>query len=606
MKPMRRLMIALSLLIAGDAVAQVLHERVMVGALSCTNGVCSSETGVKAIEQDGQVLFAPSGGAQPQAGEQVFTPQPNAPVEAGGVGGNSAGGRNDPAPDRRDVIRSDRDTGPEPPGTHYYHAIFNPEIFPYKRMTALDAVRLAECRDGRPNCDDEVLEVYDRHTIELLPIVGPRREPDRDAFWGSIVVDLEPGRWVPIPSVAPDARILDYKTEPRVEVQFARDGADNVFVRSPSGGRHRLTWLSDAPVRYFGGDLPAGVRLSDEPAALLRPVPERLRARVQTVLRHAGIHVTKSMPLEVVLSALVNYFRAFEQGALPEPSGSSYLDLALAQKGVCRHRSYAFAITAMAVGIPVRYVENEVHVFVEVYLPGPGWRRINLGGAPLDEELVGGDGKSMYREKGGDPFPRPEPFLRTAAPPPKGVEKLARAGRPAESNATSAANGSGGGNGSGASGGGANGGGANGGSGGANGGRTNGGQSGPWSAAAGTNGGRKLYDENAPPTSDPLLPPPPKRAATTITVELADRSTFRGETVDVSGVVTADGADAAALPIEIYLKGPGGEVRVAETATASDGRYKVTVEVPRDLPLGDHRVFALTRGDDKRAPSRSH
>ncbi|HZS37678.1 MAG TPA: transglutaminase domain-containing protein [Polyangia bacterium] len=560
--------------IASHAGAQVLHERVLVGSLTCAGGICSSETGVKAIEQDGQVLFAPTGGAQPAPGEQVFSPQPAAPVEIGGPNAGSGGG--DHPPDRRDVIRSDRDTGPEGQDVHYYHAVFNPEIFPYKRMTALDAVRIAECLDRRPSCDDEVLEVFDRQTLQLLPVVGPRREADRDAFWGSIVVDLEPNRWVPIPSVAPDTRILDYKSEPRVEVQFARDAADNVFVRSPSGGRHRLTWLSDAPVRYFGGDLPPGVRLSDEPQALLRPVPERLRARVQTVLRHAGIHVTKSMPLEVVLSALVNYFRAFESGTLPPPSGSSYLDLALAQKGCCRHRSYAFAITAMAVGIPVRYVENEVHVFVEVYLPTAGWRRINLGGAPLNEELLGGDGKTMYREKGGDPFPRPEPFLRTAAPPPKGVEKLA--------SGSSAANQSGGGSGSGGNGAGANGAGGNGGSG---------------------KPRRAVFDENAPPTNEPIGPlaQPDKRAPTAITVELAERSTFRGETVDVSGSVTATGADAAGLPVEIFLEGPSGQVRVAETATGADGRYRVTVEVPRDLPLGDHRVSARTRGDEKRAPS---
>jgi uncharacterized protein YfaS (alpha-2-macroglobulin family) len=117
------------------------------------------------------------------------------------------------------------------------------------------------------------------------------------------------------------------------------------------------------------------------------------------------------------------------------------------------------------------------------------------------------------------------------------------------------------------------------------------------------NGKRKaVYDENGAPTSDPLVPAE-KRAPTTITVELADRSTFRGETVDVSGLVAAQGADAGGLPVEIFLEGPGGAVRVAETSTGADGRYRVTVEVPRDLPLGDHRVFARTRGDEKRAPS---
>ena len=34
---------------------------------------------------------------------------------------------------------------------------------------------------------------------------------DRDLFWGSIMVELTPGRDVAIPSVAPDMRILSYE-----------------------------------------------------------------------------------------------------------------------------------------------------------------------------------------------------------------------------------------------------------------------------------------------------------------------------------------------------------------------------------------------------------
>ncbi len=603
MKPMRRLFVAALALLSSDASAQVLHERVNVGSFHCADGLCSTEAGVKAIEQDGQVLFAPASGAEPRPGEQVFTPQPLAPVEVGGSGGGSGG---DHPPDRRDVIRSDRETGPEGPEMRFYHAVFNPEIYPFKRMTALDAVKIKPCPDGRPDCDDEALVVFDRD-LQLLPVVT-RREPGRDAFWGSIVVDLEPERWVPIPSVAADTRILDYKTEPRIELQFARDGADNVFVRSSTGGRHRLTWLSDAPQRYFAGELPRA-RLSDEPAALLRPVPGPLRARVAKVLAHAGIKVKRSMQLADVLNPLVDYFRAFEVGELPPPSGSMYLDLAMAQRGVCRHRSFAFAITAMAVGIPVRYVENEVHVFVEVYLPGQGWRRINLGGAPLNEEMVGGEGKSLYQAKGGDPFPKPEAFTRGGGPPVKGLEKLAKNDT---SNAaySDGSDGNGGGDGKGHGGHGGSGDGKN-----PDGknydGKNHDGKNPDGKNHDGKNPDGKNYDGKNSDGSDGAdgkngrADSGPPRAATALTVELNAQSSFRGESVEVSGTLTSANADAANLPIEIFLDGPGGAVRVAETVTTADGRYRAVVEIPRDLPLGDHRVFARTRGDERRAPSRS-
>ena len=50
------------------------------------------------------------------------------------------------------------------------------------------------------------------------------------------------------------------------------------------------------------------------------------------------------------------------------------------RKGVCRHRAYAFLVTAQSLGIPTRLVENEAHAWVEVH-DGTLWRRIDLGGA---------------------------------------------------------------------------------------------------------------------------------------------------------------------------------------------------------------------------------
>ncbi len=588
---------ALLVLLAGaPAHGQVLHERVTVGGLQCESGICraqgSPQGTAKAIAQDGQVYYRPSGDAQAKPGEQIFTPQPDHPVEVGGTTGAPPPGGDGP-PDRRDIIRTDRDTGPEGPGKHFYHVVFNPDPFPYKRMTALDAVEILPCTDGRlgprpqdgvgrNDCDDEVLEVQDRTRYPLRVLGAASKSGDRDAFWGSIVIELEPGRWVPIPSVAPETRILEYSAAPEVPMEFAHDGGDNLYVRSSAGGRHRLTWLSDAPQRYFAGELPAGVRLSEIPRALQRVLPERLLKRTAKVLAHIGIKPpAKSATLESVLDPLVSYFRAFQVGELPPSSGSSYLDLAMAQKGCCRHRSYAFAITAMALGIPVRYVENEVHVFVEVYIPRAGWRRVNLGGAPINEEIVGGEGKSIYREKGGDPFPQPAPFLNSAAPPPKGLNQLADKG------------GKGGGS--------ENGGGSAKGNGSASG---NGSED---ESGKGTSGGPARVDlsavEGADAREEEARKPAARRARTHLTIALSDGNSFRGETVEVSGEVSADGADAGGLPIEIYLDRTGGAVKVAEAITDAGGKYRVTVEVPKDLPLGDHRVVARTRGDDKRAPS---
>lgn len=501
-------------LVSGHGFAQVLHERVTIARARCQGELC-------AFVQDGQTFPAPEGGAAPAPGEQIFVPKPDTQVE----------------------VRADRDTGPEGSGTHPYHMVFNPEPLPYQRMIALDDV------DG----DGEALFVHDR-VRRPLPVIGAVHAPERDRFWGSIVIDLEPERWVAIPSVSADPRILSYATTPPVSMEFAKDGADNLFVRSTAGGRHRLTWLSDAPRRYFGGDLPAGVRMSEIPAVLKRQVPERLKRRVMQVLARTGIPVAraKHAAMQPLLEELVRYFRAFELGALPPPSGSVYLDLAMAQKGSCRHRSFAFAITAMALGIPARYVENEVHVFVEVWVPRMGWRRVNLGGAPLDPERVGGEGKALYPEKGGDPFPKPAAFVKDAgAQPPKEMD-------------------------------------------------------GPEPRMSDGAKRPPRVDLEAIEREDAAADAPvsahrPGRVRTRISIEIAEKKAFRGERVEVHGRVSAEGTDAGGLPVEVYLHQAGGAVKVGEAVSEADGAFHLSVEVPRNLQLGDHRVVARTRGDGRRA-----
>jgi hypothetical protein len=52
----------------------------------------------------------------------------------------------------------------------------------------------------------------------------------------------------------------------------------------------------------------------------------------------------------------------------------------LSKKGVCRHRAFAFLVTAQSLGIPTRVITNEAHAWVEVF-DSRLWRRIDLGGA---------------------------------------------------------------------------------------------------------------------------------------------------------------------------------------------------------------------------------
>src|SRR5262249_50796144 len=91
-------------------------------------------------------------------------------------------------------------------------------------------------------------------------------------------------------------------------------------------------------------------------------------------------------------------------------TGDVYLDLAYSKRGVCRHRAFAFVLTANAAGIPARYVTNEAHAFVEVRVPDRGWIRIDLGGAASELEVANASEKAIYRPRAPDPSPRPERY----------------------------------------------------------------------------------------------------------------------------------------------------------------------------------------------------
>ncbi|MEO6952107.1 MAG: transglutaminase domain-containing protein [Polyangia bacterium] len=530
----------------------VLHERIFFSADSarCKDGVCRSQgprgEEVTAVEQDGHLLQAPSEGPSPVAGEQVFRPEPE--VQPHTFGGPPLPG--DPPPERRAHVTMDRDTGKDAAVSHTYHEVFTPSVFPYKRLSVLD---WAEA--------DGSLAVFSSDK-RLVAVLGTQvRRPDYDAFWGSIVVDLEPGRWVPLPTVSADSRILTYRTDPQTAagaLEFAHDAADNFYVRATGtgggGGQRRLVWLSDAPQAYFGGPIPEA-RLDEEPRAILPPLPASLRGDAQAVLSAINVHPTPHTQLSAVLSPLVGYFRSFESGELPTSATSTYRDLALSRRGVCRHRAYAFLITAIAAGIPSRYVENELHVFVEVYLPRLGWRRINLGGAALDDEVAGNEERPVHHPRGEDALPRPPQFTASATPP------------------DHAASGSGGGGGRGGEG-----------------------------ARVDL---RALLEDDARLQST-VEPGAAGKVATHLAVAVSERVAFRGDTIDVSGAVTQQGGTpAASLQIEIYLDSAPGAQRIGRTRSGPDGHFGLAALLPTSLQLGSYTVVARTPGDAQHLPSSS-
>ncbi len=173
-----------------------------------------------------------------------------------------------------------------------------------------------------------------------------------------------------------------------------------------------LIYRVSVAARYFGGPLPTDTRLSDEPPT--HPVPAETRVRAQRVWRAIGVNDDPRQPLAPLVTKLVDWFRGFSVGDPPPDVEGDFVDLALARRGSCRHRSFCLhGVTALSLGIPARLVQNELHVYVEIFLydknaAGGYWRRIDLGGALTDPLIVDEAHHTPHHPRAGDPFAPPK------------------------------------------------------------------------------------------------------------------------------------------------------------------------------------------------------
>lgn len=481
-------------------------------------------------------------GGTPSAAATDATPAPTSPTDADTT---ESAEPSEPVDDPRASLGSeahpDRDTARE--GTLHYNEVFDPSVVPFKRNRALDSIG-----------EDFVLRVAPGRMERLEP-VGNRLERGREVFWGSLLLEGTAGERIPIPSVSPEGRILSYQATPPQKVVFERDGAGNFYATPALDGRLRLVFVTDAPSHWFGRPLPRELRLEDVPRALRPKVPRAVQREGLEVA--SAIGVSAAMEYGDALDRLVAYFRAFEPGEPPPAVGSVYKDIALGRRGICRHRGHAFVITAQALGIPARYVFNEAHVFVEVYIAGasPGWMRVDLGGGAEELQVHGAEGKQLHRPVGGDPFDKPPGFAGSEA-----AGAMRTSGMPDAPGDTTA---------------------------------------GPLGLGADA--------PLAPALEGPIARarPAPGLVPTRTTIELGESLVFRGDAVHVSGqVATARGGPIASGTVQILLTTAAGEaVALLGTASVAAGGFAVDVAIPPGQSPGQYEIVAEFLGDGVHAPS---
>jgi transglutaminase-like putative cysteine protease len=497
-------------------------------------------------------------GANPtafSAGDKVL-PRPSLEDAAGA--GEPVLGKGGFAADRQTTMTPDSNTGPD--STLRYVSVFNPDVLPFKRMSAFDGV-----------ADDYTLHVAHKVLTEV-PVGGTTDARTRDRFWGDVVIQLRPGMEVPLPSVAPDMRILSYEVKPRIKLAFSKDGADNYFVRSDessAAGQYRLVFYADADAGYFAPSLPSRRYTPAEVARLapkeLRPaIPPRVLSAARVTLDKLDLDAT--MDLGVVFNRLVGYFRAFQAGEIRNPTGDIYRDLCDSQAGVCRHRSFAFAITANALGLPTRYVQNEAHAFVEVWFPERHWQRVDLGGAALRMEVSGADDKTLHRPRAEDPFAKPPEYSSQYTQLEGEIRGLTSQQIADKRRGLDQAP-----------------------------------PSGAVSGSPGDSGGPSGPDRIAPDPTLPARAPDPKKATPELLVTRADASAYRGDRLRVEGIVRVAGKGLANHQVNVFLApaGRGGtdSLRVGSALTTADGTFTADVLVPGAVDLKRYDILLASDED---------
>jgi transglutaminase-like putative cysteine protease len=465
------------------------------------------------------------------------------------------------AADRQTQMKPDTNTGPD--ATLHYVSVFNPDVLPFKRMSSFDAIdTLYQLKVGRT-------------ALTEVP-VGGITDKTRDYFRGSVLIALAPGKDVPLPSVAPDMRILSYETKPKVTLRFEKDGSDNFYVRtdeSSASGTYRLIFDVDADAGYFAPALPTSRRFTSRlVATMARPeikptMPDAVRRNAEQTLQQ--LDLDPDMELGVAFNKLVEYFRGFEAKQLPPNGNDIYRDLVDSKAGVCRHRSFAFMVTANALGLPTRYVQNEAHAFVEVWFPEREWQRIDLGGAALRMEVSGADDKTLHRPRADDPFAKPDQYSKNYTQLQGDIAGLTKQQiddkqKPLTQSPASGAIGT---------------------------------TAGPGSGAGSGVG----PDSILPDITLPAVAMDPKKKNPKLEVTRADASAYRGGVLHVEALARVDGKPLPDHGVDVYLSPSGmhggSSKPLGRAVTGADGTFRQDFSIPAGLDLATYEIWLSSSPD---------
>ena len=321
-------------------------------------------------------------------------------------------GEDPPPVDPGDDDESNPDTGATDGNVTIYE-IFDPVLGTVKRWTSLDGL-LYDDQASNPT-DMYTMYNYDSDKYEIFPT---NYEGYSNIFegWIWMGITISTTEYTRIPSVSPDAKIIDYDPNSTgVNIRFFKDGADNYYVQGNENVVIDLKYRMGTNGSYFNRPISEDLTTDDIPEQIIRPIngADQVKDNVREFLqyRHDNGTIaneplywlwpdngTPETNLALIINNLTWYFSSFIEGDGDVPDTEepwdAYQTICINGIGACRHRSFGFFVTALALGAPTRYVSNEAHAFVEVYIPEDNetvsaslWKRINLGGTGSSNTL---------------------------------------------------------------------------------------------------------------------------------------------------------------------------------------------------------------------------
>ena len=486
-------------------------------------------------------------GAPSAAGPGAADP---AGLDPAGLDPDSDGGLTPGAP-----LAIDRDT--TRPSRVSYADPFTPSVVPFKRALVYDAVTA----DGE-------LVVRD---ARLTAVPGPGAvQASDETFHAALELEGKRGQNLPIPSVAPGSRLVVAHSRPATRLSFWMDSAENWFVRADTDGQFLLTLQLVADRRVFGTEF-RNANWSDLARELVS-VPAPVKSSALEVARALGV-AEMLRPREAVRH-LVDHFRRFRPSSRrPQGYGLAlYRELALTGRGICRHRSYAFMLTALGLGIPTRMALNEAHAWVEVY-DGEIWHRIDLGGAAEQIDVADADRQRQVQPR--DPFNWPDASEsghalaqrssggRSGASPPRAPSPAAEGEVDPSGSAAPSARA----------------------------------PTDPGALAEEDDSLERALEATAQEQELALPEALPAPAAGNVTLARGAPRAERGKALFISGRVAEARRACSGVSVEVGLGARGGQILPLGTLISdSRGNFGGSLVVPWNAPLGEHSVTARALG----------